>query len=154
MPVVEVEEPYTPSTFNDPDLTQRIAGVFREQFGEDRVQEAPPVMGGEDFSQFGRTPEERGRFAVVVVGRGKFTSDQVALGRGIDTAGFGCCSAEFLKKRGCLRQLVGHDESASQRQTWCDERIPFGDLPQQRQGFVGLAEAGMQGHDALKQDAA
>lgn len=58
MPVVEVEEPYTPSTFNDPDLTQRIAGVFREQFGEDRVQEAPPVMGGEDFSQFGRTPED------------------------------------------------------------------------------------------------
>ncbi len=58
MPVVEVEEPYTPSTFNDPELTQRIAGVFREQFGEARVLEAPPVMGGEDFSQFGRTPED------------------------------------------------------------------------------------------------
>ena len=54
MPVVTVEDPYTPSTFNDPDFTQARAAAFRDRFGEDRVMEWPAVMGGEDFSQFRR----------------------------------------------------------------------------------------------------
>ena len=54
MPVVTVEDPYTPSTFNDPDFTQARAAAFRERFGEARVMEWPAVMGGEDFSQFRR----------------------------------------------------------------------------------------------------
>ena len=54
MPVVTVEEPYTPSTFNDPDFTEARAAAFRSRFGEQRVFEAPAVMGGEDFSQFRR----------------------------------------------------------------------------------------------------
>ena len=54
MPVVAVEDPYTPSTFNDPDFTQARAAAFRERFGEARVMEWPAVMGGEDFSQFRR----------------------------------------------------------------------------------------------------
>jgi hippurate hydrolase len=54
MPVVTVEDPYTPSTFNDPDFTQARAAAFRERFGEERVMEWPAVMGGEDFSQFRR----------------------------------------------------------------------------------------------------
>ena len=54
MPVVMVEDPYTPSTFNDPDFTQARAAAFRERFGEERVMEWPAVMGGEDFSQFRR----------------------------------------------------------------------------------------------------
>ena len=54
MPVVTVEDPYTPSTFNDPEFTQARAAAFRERFGEERVMEWPAVMGGEDFSQFRR----------------------------------------------------------------------------------------------------
>lgn len=54
LPVVTVEDPYTPSTFNDPEFTQNVMGAFRERFGEARVMEWPAVMGGEDFSQFRR----------------------------------------------------------------------------------------------------
>ena len=54
MPVVTVEDPYTPSTFNDPDFTKARAAAFRDRFGEARVMEWPAVMGGEDFSQFRR----------------------------------------------------------------------------------------------------
>ncbi|MBB4659730.1 amidohydrolase [Parvularcula dongshanensis] len=58
LPTVTVEEPYTPSTYNDPDLTGRVAGALRRTFGEDRVREVPPVMGGEDFSQFTRMGDD------------------------------------------------------------------------------------------------
>ena len=54
LPVVTVEDPYTPSTFNDPEFTQNVMGAFRQRFGEQRVMEWPAVMGGEDFSQFRR----------------------------------------------------------------------------------------------------
>ena len=58
MPVVTVEDPYTPSTYNDPDFAQQVAAGFTEQFGAERVQEWPAVMGGEDFSQFRRAAPE------------------------------------------------------------------------------------------------
>ena len=54
MPVVEVEDNYTPSTFNTPEFTERMATLFRARFGEDRVAQTPPVMGGEDFGRFYR----------------------------------------------------------------------------------------------------
>ena len=54
MPVVTVEDPYTPATYNNPDFTARVTDGFRERFGEDRVIERKPVMGGEDFSQYRR----------------------------------------------------------------------------------------------------
>lgn len=57
MPVVKIENDYTPSTFNDEEMTARVMGAIRENMGEDRVYERPPSMGGEDFSQFGRTSE-------------------------------------------------------------------------------------------------
>jgi amidohydrolase len=52
MPVITIEQNYTPATVNTPTLTQSTAALFRQNFGEDRVREVPPVMGGEDFSQF------------------------------------------------------------------------------------------------------
>ncbi|GMM93827.1 amidohydrolase [Qipengyuania sp. MTN3-11] len=58
MPEVTVEDPFTPSTFNDPDFTQETMAGFRQRFGEDRVMEWPAVMGGEDFSQFRRAAPE------------------------------------------------------------------------------------------------
>ncbi|NNC52074.1 MAG: amidohydrolase [Erythrobacter sp.] len=58
MPVITVEDPYTPSTFNDPGFSEERAAAFRARFGEDRVMQWPAVMGGEDFSQFRRADPE------------------------------------------------------------------------------------------------
>jgi len=44
----------TPATYNDPELTRRVAAALRTALGDEQVLERPPVMGGEDFSEFGR----------------------------------------------------------------------------------------------------
>lgn len=55
MPVVSVDRnEFTPSTFNTPDFTEEMAAFLKTRFGEQRVTQLPPVMGGEDFSRFGR----------------------------------------------------------------------------------------------------
>lgn len=58
LPEVRIESDYTPSTFNNPEMTARVMGAVAKSLGEDRVYERPPSMGGEDFSQFGRTNDE------------------------------------------------------------------------------------------------
>lgn len=59
MPVVRVEEKeFTPSTYNVPDFTERMAALFTRRFGEDRVVRTPPVMGGEDFGRFYRADKD------------------------------------------------------------------------------------------------
>jgi amidohydrolase len=59
MPVVTlVEDHSTPSTYNDPALTQRVRGALTAWFGADRLRPVEPEMGGEDFSRFGRTTEK------------------------------------------------------------------------------------------------
>lgn len=58
MPEVTVEDPYTPSTYNDPAMTERVMGAIAASIGEARVYPRPPSMGGEDFAQFGRTAED------------------------------------------------------------------------------------------------
>lgn len=50
--VVVHEEEYTPSTYNDPDLSEAGAEVFRQLLGPDQVIHTKPVMGGEDFGRF------------------------------------------------------------------------------------------------------
>jgi amidohydrolase len=55
MPVVTVQkDEYTPATFNTPEFTEEMAAFLKTSFGNDRVVQMPPVMGGEDFSRFGR----------------------------------------------------------------------------------------------------
>jgi hippurate hydrolase len=54
MPIVTVQDEYTPATYNDPKLTERIASVFRNVLGDKNVIESDPVMGGEDFGRYGR----------------------------------------------------------------------------------------------------
>jgi hippurate hydrolase len=44
----------TPATFNDPAVTKRVADALARGLGAANVSETPPVMGGEDFSQYGR----------------------------------------------------------------------------------------------------
>lgn len=56
MPVVTVkEEEFTPSTYNDPALTRRVRAALDRWLGTENVKTIDPEMGGEDFSQFGRT---------------------------------------------------------------------------------------------------
>jgi amidohydrolase len=43
----------TPALFNDADLAARVVPVFERTLGKENVLEVEPVMGGEDFSQYG-----------------------------------------------------------------------------------------------------
>jgi amidohydrolase len=58
MPVVTViDGDTTAATYNDPALTRRVRGALVDWFGPDRVQTIQAEMGGEDFSEFGRTTD-------------------------------------------------------------------------------------------------
>ncbi len=58
-PIMKVlEEEYLPPTYNDPELTRRTARALTGTLGDGNVVPRDPVMGGEDFTYFGRTPEK------------------------------------------------------------------------------------------------
>ena len=57
-PVVKVADEFTPALYNDPALTRKIAETGRGWFGTERVQTLLPTMGGEDFSEYGRTEDK------------------------------------------------------------------------------------------------
>ena len=56
-PIIKIEQDYTPSLFNNADLADKAMTAVADAIGSDNVKEVQPVMGGEDFSQFGRTEE-------------------------------------------------------------------------------------------------
>ncbi len=58
LPEIKFSEDYTPSTYNEPKLTQRLAGAWENWLGATNVIKAKPTMGGEDFSEYSRTPEK------------------------------------------------------------------------------------------------
>jgi hippurate hydrolase len=58
LPEVTVEDESTPATYDDPDLTEKLAAAFRSRLGPANVIKAAPTMGGEDFSEYGRTPDK------------------------------------------------------------------------------------------------
>lgn len=59
MPVVTIaDHEFTPATYNTPELTAKVADLFKTRFGDARVIATPPVMGGEDFSEFYRADKE------------------------------------------------------------------------------------------------
>jgi hippurate hydrolase len=54
MPIVTVlTGEYAPALYNDPNLMERIAPAIRRAVGAQKVVDLPPVMGSEDFGQFG-----------------------------------------------------------------------------------------------------
>src|SRR5438445_772650 len=54
-PVVKLDpSEFTPALYNDPKLTRKTVALFKELLGEKGVQERLPLMGGEDFSRYGR----------------------------------------------------------------------------------------------------
>jgi amidohydrolase len=55
LPEVKVTDEITPALYNDPKLTERLVGALNGWFGETNLIRKPPSMGGEDFSEFGRT---------------------------------------------------------------------------------------------------
>ncbi|RLQ21438.1 amidohydrolase [Seongchinamella sediminis] len=58
LPLVTVTDEYTPAVYNDPALVGTVAGLVRQALGESAMVELDPVMGGEDFSRYGRTEEQ------------------------------------------------------------------------------------------------
>src|SRR6266567_7133464 len=52
-PVVKVSDTeVTKATYNDPALTERLAGVFVKALGQENVVKSAPIMGSEDFGYF------------------------------------------------------------------------------------------------------
>jgi len=69
MPVVTVEkDEFTPAMFNTVDFTNEMAGFLKTRFGEKRVVQLPPVMGGEDFSRFSREENKDIKSLIIWVG--------------------------------------------------------------------------------------
>jgi len=52
-PIVISTDAFLNSTYNDPELTERLTGVLRNALGPENVIENPPIMGSEDFGLFG-----------------------------------------------------------------------------------------------------
>jgi amidohydrolase len=53
MPDVHVRrDEFTPATYNNPELTNRLVAVWKNSLGEQNVEIVDPTMGGEDFSEF------------------------------------------------------------------------------------------------------
>jgi hippurate hydrolase len=45
---------FTPALTNDSALTRRTVAALKQALGDSQIQPKPPVMGGEDFSRYGR----------------------------------------------------------------------------------------------------
>lgn len=58
MPEVKLASDYTPATYNDEEMTMRVMSAIAGHIGQEHVYERPASMGGEDFSRFGRTPDD------------------------------------------------------------------------------------------------
>ena len=59
LPLVKMaEDEFCPATYNQPELTRRVAGALRQMLGEKHVVSRRAAMGGEDFSEYGRTSEK------------------------------------------------------------------------------------------------
>ena len=55
MPTVKLAEGFTPSLYNDPALTRRVAAALRDVLGDANVVALKPEMVGEDFAAYGLT---------------------------------------------------------------------------------------------------
>jgi len=67
LPKVTVQEPYTPSTYNNPDFTDQVMSGLIKRF-PNQVFEVPSVMGGEDFGQFRRADPDNVKSLIFWVG--------------------------------------------------------------------------------------
>src|SRR5206468_5564522 len=52
-PTVTIIDESASATYNNPELAQRLTGVFKSWFGETQTASTKPIMGAEDFGLFG-----------------------------------------------------------------------------------------------------
>lgn len=53
MPIVKVDtQQFTPATYNNPELTKRVANTLKTALGAENIVAKDPTMGGEDFSEY------------------------------------------------------------------------------------------------------
>jgi hippurate hydrolase len=55
LPEIKISDDFTPATYNNPELTEKLAGVFKSWLGDTKAIKKKPIMGGEDFAEYGRT---------------------------------------------------------------------------------------------------
>lgn len=54
-PIIQtIDHEFTPALLNDTTLTRNTVAMFKELLGEQNVVARPPILGGEDFSRYGR----------------------------------------------------------------------------------------------------
>jgi amidohydrolase len=52
-PIVSVsKDQFCPATYNNPELTKQLIGVWKKSLGNENVEIVDPTMGGEDFSEY------------------------------------------------------------------------------------------------------
>jgi hippurate hydrolase len=64
------------AVYNDPAVTRRVSGALAKTFGQSNVVETEPVMGAEDFSEFGRAGVPALQFNVGAVNPAKYEAAQ------------------------------------------------------------------------------
>ena len=74
-PKMEISEG-TNAVYNDPEVTRRVSGALAKAFGQSNIVAAEPVMGAEDFSEFGRAGVPSLQFNVGAVNPAKFEAAQ------------------------------------------------------------------------------
>jgi amidohydrolase len=75
-PIVKASETeVTPAMYNDPALTEREVSALKRGLGADNVVQKPPVMGSEDFGQFGLEGHKIPTFMFMV---GAIDTDRIA----------------------------------------------------------------------------
>ena len=57
-PTIEFRKNYTPALYNNPVLVDKVILNFQKIFGAQNILKSDPVMGGEDFSRYGKTKEK------------------------------------------------------------------------------------------------
>lgn len=75
LPEVILKDEYTPAGYNNPELTERIATLLKENLGEEKVVLGQAVMGGEDFARYGRAEP---RIPSLMLSLGSVSADKYA----------------------------------------------------------------------------
>lgn len=79
MPVVTVlEDEFTPATYNDPTLTERWMKALEGWLGKSALVRDEPQMGGEDFSEYGRTTD---RIPICLLWLGSVPTEKIKDGK-------------------------------------------------------------------------
>jgi amidohydrolase len=92
LPEVRLVEGFTPALYNDPPLTRRLLDAMRPWLGPDGIRPIDPTMGGEDFSEFGRTAEKVPLFDFWL---GTVSAERIAAAEKAGTALPGLHSSKF-----------------------------------------------------------